>query len=441
MNITAFWFRRDLRLSDNAGLMHALKSGNPVQCFFIYDKNILDLLSSKSDARVQFIQHRISLLKEELQVYGSDLICTIDTPDQAWNTWIQKYSIKRIFCNKDYEPYAKERDQRIHHLAIKNNIIFSQFKDHLIFESEEIRKSDSLPYTVFTAYKKACFKKLISNNSEIQNSYFLKSYPTEKYFNNFNKLIYTKEITLEEIGFCQTEIIIPAIQLSEFSINNYHLTRDYPNKSGTSRLGIHFRFGTISIREYFVMAAKFNEMFLIELLWREFYSSILQAFPNVVVDCFKNKYNKIEWRNNEKEFQLWCNGKTGIPLVDAGIRELNTTGFMHNRVRMITASFLVKNLLIDWRWGEAYFAEKLLDYDLASNNGGWQWVAGCGTDAAPYFRIFNPYIQQKKFDPEFEYIKSWIPEFGSSNYPEPIVELSSSAKRCIQAYKKALYDE
>lgn len=438
MKFTAFWFRRDLRLEDNAGLYHALKSGLPVLCFFIFDKNILDLLSNKNDARVQFIFNSIFELHRELKTYGSSLIVGYDTPENCWKQWIREFNLDALYCNRDYESYPIERDKSIASLLSDYKIQFHSFKDHVIFEKKEVCKTDGSPYTVFTPYKNYCINKLLKEEEDIQNSYYLKSYPSIQYVNNLAKIDIPFKITLKEIGFRSSSIQIPAKKVSRELIKNYHLSRDTPSVPGTSKLGIHFRFGTISIREKARLSSNLNLIYLNELLWRDFYSTILQSFPYIEKNSFKPKYDQIEWINNEIQFRKWCEGKTGFPIVDAGMRELNETGFMHNRVRMITASFLVKNLLIDWRWGEAYFAEKLLDYDLASNNGGWQWVAGCGTDSAPYFRIFNPIAQQKKFDPNFLYIKKWIPEFDSDSYPQPIIDLKLSRDKCLYTFQKAL---
>ncbi|NOT38654.1 MAG: deoxyribodipyrimidine photo-lyase [Saprospiraceae bacterium] len=438
MQVAAFWFRRDLRLNDNAGLYHALKSAYPVLCFFIFDKIILDKLSNKSDSRVNFIFDQINLLQKELQALGSSLIVGYGDPHDIWKDWLNKYSIREIYYNRDYESYALQRDLFINNLARSKNIQLYSFKDHVLFEKNELCKSDNSVYKVFTPFKNSCIKKLTEGNTSIQESSFLKPFPNEKYYSNFAKINKVIPLTLESIGFLKSNQYIPSTEVSKSIIKNYHNTRDYPYLNGTSKLGIHFRFGTISIREKARNAFGLNTVYVNELLWRDFYSIILQAFPYVEKNAFKPNYDYIEWINDETQFAAWCNGATGFPIVDAGMRELNSTGYMHNRVRMIVASFLVKNLLIDWRWGEAYFAEKLLDFDLASNNGGWQWASGSGTDAAPYFRIFNPQSQQEKFDPEFKYIKKWVPEYGTDQYPKPIIDYKSTRERCLKAYSKAL---
>lgn len=438
MKINAFWFRRDLRIEDNCGLFHALQSENPVLCFFIFDQNILDKLSNRNDPRVQFIFQQIESLHDELMKYGSSLIVTYDSPEAAWKKWIAEYDISEIYCNRDYESYALKRDLQIKDLCIQNKINWKSFKDHVLFELEEVLKSDGKPYSIFTPYKNFCLKKLQADQSDIQKSIYLQSYPSEKYTFNFLKIRKAIPLSLKSIGFEKSNFDIPSQQSSLKIIKDYHITRDIPSIQGTSRLGIHFRFGTISIREKARKSIHVNLTYFSELLWRDFYSMILQAYPDVEFNSFRPLYNNMEWRNNEKEFNKWCNGETGFPIVDAGMRELNATGYMHNRVRMIVASFLVKNLLIDWRWGEAYFAEKLLDFDLASNNGGWQWAAGCGTDAAPYYRIFNPIAQQEKFDPKFVYVKKWIPEFGTDKYTKPMIDLKDTRDRYLILLKQKL---
>ncbi|MEZ4934261.1 MAG: deoxyribodipyrimidine photo-lyase [Saprospiraceae bacterium] len=440
--INIFWFRRDLRLHDNAGLYHALKSGQPVLPLFIFDKNILDKLSDKKDARVHFIFNEIKRLSEELIELGSALIVKYGFPQEIWESLLKEYSIENVFTNHDYEPYAFERDQEIKKIVEAENIGFHTFKDHVIFENKEVVKDDRTPYTVFTPYsrkwKDRLNSKIVQDKDGNNISFYLKAYPTENYFDNFLKIKQKEIPSLNNMGFEKTDLGIPDKTVTQGLIKNYGKTRDYPAIKGTSRLGIHFRFGTISIREKARKALGLSEVFLNELIWRDFYAMILSNFPHVATGPFRPQYKNIEWRNNEKEFKAWCEGKTGYPLVDAGMRELNNTGYMHNRVRMVVASFLTKHLLINWQWGEAYFAEKLLDFDLASNSGGWQWAAGCGTDAAPYFRIFNPTSQLEKFDKELKYVKKWIPEYGTNNYPKPIVEHKMARERCLEVYKTAL---
>jgi deoxyribodipyrimidine photo-lyase len=429
--ISIFWFRRDLRLEDNAGLYHALKSGLPVLPVFIFDTGILNKLETKTDKRVEFIHQQIGLLKNTLQQLGSDLAVYHGAPEEVWETIVSAGNVANVFANHDYEPEAISRDEHIKRLLSQKKIIFQTYKDQTVFEKVEVAKDDGSPYTVFTPYAKKWKTKL--------SAFYVKAYSTEKYVQHFLK---TKPLTempsLEELGFTPTFEVFPGKNVSRKIILGYTAQRNFPAIAGTSRLGIHFRFGTISIREKARKALALNETFLNELIWRDFYMMILSNFPHVATGAFRKEYEGIDWRNHEKEFEAWCMGKTGYPIVDAGMRELNATGFMHNRVRMITASFLTKHLLIDWRWGEAYFAQKLLDYDLSANNGGWQWAAGCGTDAAPYFRIFNPTLQMQKFDKELVYVKKWIPELFTTGYPKPIVEHDLARKRCLEVYKKGL---
>ncbi|WP_026897825.1 cryptochrome/photolyase family protein [Daejeonella oryzae] len=429
--INIFWFRRDLRLNDNAGLFHALKSGIPVLPVFIFDRNILSKLEDKNDARVSFIHLCLQNLNTELEKSGSSLYVKHDSAENAWKEIIKEFNVKNIYCNHDYEPYARKRDSTLLEFFENQNIGFHTFKDQVIFEKSEIVKDDQKPYTVFTPYKRKWLEKI--------NEFYLKPYPSQKYFDNFYKDLTFQIPSLENLGFEKSTISYPDKSYSEI-IERYKETRNFPAIKGTSRISVHLRFGTISIRELAAKATEASEKtWLNELIWRDFYAMILWHFPYTVDAAFKSQYDQIEWRNNAEEFKAWCEGKTGYPIVDAGMRELNSTGFMHNRVRMITASFLTKHLLIDWRWGEAYFARKLLDYDQASNVGGWQWAAGSGNDAAPYFRVFSPELQTKKFDPKLEYIKKWIPEFDDPfKYPQPIVDHKFARERVLRVFKQAL---
>lgn len=436
--INIFWFRRDLRLEDNAGLYHALKSNIPVLPIFIFDTEILDKLENKKDARVTFLHDTITELNDKLSTLGSSIVVKYGKPQDVWQSLLKEYKINAVFTNRDYEPYALNRDADVKKLLEENNISFQTFKDHVLFEKDEVLKKDGLPYTVFTPYSKTWRKKLETRIEPDGTFYYFKSYPTEKYFSNFYTIDKQSIINLSEMGFERSKIDIPSKTVPQKIIKNYGEKRNFPGIKGTSKLGIHFRFGTISIREKARKADKLSKTYLNELIWRDFYSQILGHFPHVVKEPFRAKYNYVEWRDSKEDFQKWCEGKTGYPMVDAGMRELNKTGFMHNRVRMLTASFLTKHLLLDWRLGEAYFAEKLLDFDLASNSGGWQWAAGCGTDAAPYFRIFNPESQMKKFDKDLRYVKKWIPEYGTSRYPKPIVEHKFARERCLARYKEGL---
>jgi len=428
--INVFWFRRDLRLEDNAGLFHALSSGLPVLPVFIFDREILDRLEVKADKRVSFIYNALVSLQEKLIHAGSFLLAEHNYPEMFFQNLVKKYSIDTVFANHDYEPYARERDKKINTLLSKNNIEFKTYKDQVIFEKDEVIKIDGGFYTVYTPYSRKWTERF--------NEADLKAFKSEKLLSNFIKHEPVKLPSLASMKFEETKTVPVDVTFNRSLISSYDKTRNFPAVKGTSQLGIHLRFGTISIRQLVDKARRWNQIFLKELIWREFFMQILWHQPGVINSCFKPEYNNIEWRNNEKEFEAWCRGETGYPIVDAGMRQLNATGFMHNRVRMITASFLVKHLLVDWRWGEAYFAEKLLDYELSSNNGNWQWVAGCGCDAAPYFRIFNPDTQTKKFDSEEKYIIEWVPEYKSSDYPFPIVQHQFARERCLSAYKKAL---
>ncbi len=428
--VSIFWFRRDLRLEDNAGLYHALKSGHPVQPVFIFDTNILDELEDKADQRLTFIYEALARIQEQLVKLGATLDVRHGQPETVFQALEKYYDIQSIFLNQDYEPYARKRDNAIYSYFKEKGTSVRGFKDQVIFEKNEVLKNDGKPYTIYTPYA----NKWLS----LVTPFFLKSYPTKKYRNNFHKRSETKLPSLQKLGFKNTHSSFPSPDPESGLTKDYDKTRDIPGIKGTTRISVHLRFGTISIRKLVTRTSKLNHTYLKELIWREFYQMILFHFPEVIDTSFKKDYDKIQWRNNEKDFEAWCNGLTGYPIVDAGMRELNETGFMHNRARMITASFLTKHLLIDWRWGEAYFAKKLLDYDLAANNGGWQWAAGSGCDAAPYFRVFNPYIQTKKFDGDLKYIRKWVPELDSNSYPAPIVEHDFARKRCLEVYSKAL---
>ncbi len=428
--VSLFWFRRDLRLEDNAGLFLALDRYAPVVPLFIFDSNILDLLE-KNDQRVRFIYHSLEILANELKKSGTAIEVHYGKPVDIFKTLIKKYAVNHVIANTDYEPYARERDELISQFLLQNKIPFMTCKDHVIFEKNEVIKDNGEPYTVFTPYSRK-WKSLFNQET-------LKPYPSGKLVKQFLKQPPFPFPELAVMGFVDEGPPFPPGNVSESLLAHYGENRDFPSINGTSRLGIHLRFGTISIRNLATSAAEASPVFLSELIWRDFYQQILWHFPRVGKGgSFKPAYDAIEWRNNEEEFSKWCQGLTGYPIVDAGMRQLNATGFMHNRVRMITASFLCKHLLIDWRWGEAYFAEKLLDYDLAANNGGWQWAAGSGCDASPYFRIFNPYLQTKKFDPQLKYISHWVPEYAELTYPPPMVEHVFARNRCLEVYNRSL---
>ena len=428
--IVIHWFRRDLRLDDNHALFQALISGKKVLPVFIFDTNILGKLSDKSDARVTFIHQQLQQLQKELVSYGSSLYVINDTPANSFRKLLKEFNVAAVYTNHDYEPYAIQRDKTIALLLEKSKVNFLTFKDQVIFEKNEVIKDDGKPYTVFTPYSRKWLARFDREGRP--------EFPSEKHFSSFLNFK-SKEIpALETIGFTPSTIKLPSTTVKNELISRYDEQRNFPAIDGTTRLGIHLRFGTISVRKQARKAKQLNATWLNELIWREFYMMILWHFPYAVNSAFKPAYNNIRWRNNEFEFEKWKSGQTGYPIVDAGMRELATTGFMHNRVRMIVASFLTKHLLIDWQWGEAWFAEKLLDFELASNNGGWQWAAGSGCDAAPYFRIFNPYEQTKKFDTDMKYIRKWVPEFEDFSYPKPIVDHKEARERCLRVYSEAL---
>lgn len=430
-SVNIFWFRRDLRLSDNAALYHSLQQKDPVVPVFIFDKNILNQLEDKTDRRVEFIHTALHNIQEQLQKMGTSIEVYHSTPLEAFKELLKKYNLQKVFTNHDYEPYALERDKAIIKFLQQHTVELITCKDQVIFEKNEVVKDDGKPYTVFTPYSRK-WKATLSD-------FFLKAYPTENYFQNFFKQTAQPIPSLASMGFQAAEKSFPLSTLNEELVKKYADQRDIPSIGGTSKLGVHLRFGTVSIRALAKQSKELSATFLNELIWRDFYHMILWHFPQVGKSkAFKPAYDFIEWRKDEGEFEKWCNGQTGYPIVDAGMRELNTTGFMHNRVRMIVASFLTKHLLLDWRLGEAYFAKKLLDFDLAANNGGWQWAAGSGCDAAPYFRIFNPYLQTQKFDPHLAYIKKWVPEFQEFTYPKPMVVHEEARKRCLEVYAKAL---
>lgn len=427
MNI--FWFRRDLRLDDNVGLFHALNSGEEVLPIFIFDETILSQLP-KDDARVTFIHQQLEKIQNQLKSIGKSLAVFYGKPFEVYQKLIAENNIKAVYTNHDYEPYARKRDLDLYHLFKENGISFKTSKDQVIFEKSEVVKDDGNPYVVYTPYSnkwKETFKKTL-----------LVHYKSENYLNKVANHSYTF-LSLKDIGFTTSTIKVTPFDISNTLIDNYEATRNFPALNKTSYLGIYLRFGAVSIRKMVEKALQSrNETFLKELIWREFFMQILWHFPHTTNQSFKPKYDEIKWQNNEELFQKWCQGKTGYPFVDAGMRELNNTGHMHNRVRMIVASFLCKHLLIDWRWGESYFASKLLDYEQASNVGNWQWAAGSGVDAAPYFRIFNPTEQIKKFDKDLIYIKKWIPELNSLDYPNPIVDHKEAREKCLMVYKSAV---
>jgi deoxyribodipyrimidine photo-lyase len=424
--ISFFWFRRDLRLEDNVGLFFALKSNCPVVPLFIFDDAILERLP-KNDARVGFIHESLSKINQQLVALGSAIMIKKGKTQEVWEELLLEFDVKEVFFNKDYEPYAIARDLALCELLKSKNVSAFSYKDQVIFEEKEISKSDGLPYTVYTPYKNKWLENYNATAPAVE-------YNATDNFGNFYKSNFVFP-TLAQIGFEESAIKVIPHNLK--NVGNYHETRDFPAMDSTSHLSPHLRFGTVSIRKLVNWAARKNQVFLSELIWREFFMQILFSFPKVVSNNFKSAYDGIQWRNNDEDFKRWCSGTTGYPMVDAGMRELNATGYMHNRVRMVVASFLCKHLLINWQWGEAYFAQKLLDFELSANVGNWQWAAGTGCDAAPYFRVFNPEIQQKKFDEKGIYIRKWIPEFDLG-YGEPMVDHAFARDRAIATYKAGI---
>ena len=435
--VNVFWFRRDLRLDDNVGFYEALKSDLPVLPIFIFDKEILDKLP-EDDARVSFIYEELQRMRSQLQEdQNSSLSMYYGKPQEIWKEIISSYNVDTVFTNRDYEPYAKERDEEIDQLLAEHNIDFKTFKDQVIYEKDEIVKNDGDPYVVYTPYKNKWLEHFRKDFGSGEDQKF---YYTNDVIDNCIKNSRLPNLTLSDMGFKKSAIEIPEYKVTPTLIEEYENTRNFPAiEDGTSRLGVYLRFGVVSVRKMVRKADHAsNKTFLSELIWREFFMQILYHFPHTKDKAFKSKYDRIEWRNDEDQFEKWKTGTTGYALVDAGMRELNSTGYMHNRVRMLVASFLVKHLLIDWRWGETYFAEKLLDYEMSSNVGNWQWAAGSGVDAAPYFRIFNPITQKDKFDKDRKYIKEFVPEFGTDDYPEMMVDHKEARERCLKTYKEAV---
>jgi len=429
--VVIHWFRRDLRLHDNKGLYHALNSGYPVVPLFVFDDDILDPLP-RNDHRIAFIYKALQEIQKALHRQDRGMLVRKGKPVEVLESIIAEYHVQAIFCNEDHEPYGRTRDQQVALMLKESGIDFHSCLDHLVMHKDAVlvNRETRQPYRVFTPYSRAWKAKLTEDD--------LKHYPSEDYLDNFAEPVQETFPSYKSLGFLPAEKQAPPLKINEDLIRGYHETRDFPFLEGTSRLGVHLRFGAVSIRELIKKALQWNETFLNELIWREFYAMLLWHHPNIENQSFKPGYDRIEWRNDEKELEKWKTGMTGYPIVDAGMRQLNETGYMHNRVRMVTASFLTKHLLIDWRIGEAYFAEKLFDYELSSNNGGWQWSAGTGSDAAPYFRIFNPTAQQKKFDPDQKYTRKWIPELDAAEYPAPMVDHKQARDRCLKTYKKAL---
>lgn len=427
--VSIHWFRRDLRLNDNHGLYRALSEHGDVLPLFIFDTSIIDKLENRKDRRVDFIHRTLVDLQQQLANLGSSFLIEHGEPRTVWTNILDRYDVTAVTVNHDHEPYAIERDAQIAALLAARNIPFRSFKDISIFERGEVLKDNGDPYTVFTPYMKkwrAQFKPEM-----------MAAFPSESHFTGLWRTPQLPLPSLEEIGFQRTDLVIPPRELKSDLLAHYPETRNLPAVNGTSRMSTHLRFGTVSVRDLVRRSSTASPIYLNELIWREFFMQILWHFPHPE-RAFKPAYDHIPWRTDEVGFHAWCEGRTGYPLVDAGMRELNATGLMHNRVRMVVASFLTKHLLIDWRWGEAYFASHLLDFELSSNNGGWQWASGSGCDAAPYFRVFNPELQQQRFDPALNYVKNWVHEYGSANYVPPLVVHEVARKRAIETYKLAL---
>jgi deoxyribodipyrimidine photo-lyase len=434
--VSVFWFRRDLRLNDNTGFLAALQAGLPVLPIFIFDKDIVDVLP-QDDARITFIFEELQRMRSTLQTeHDSSIALYYGKPEVIFSELLELFDIDAVYTNRDYEVYGQERDTRISDLLATKKIGFKTYKDQVIFEKDEVVKNDGGPYVVYTPFKNKWLEKLKDEVGDTQN---LTMHYTAQYLNNCIKNTKLPQLTLNDMGFEKAAVTVPEYIVTPTLIGDYEKTRNYPAIPGTSKLGTYLRFGVVSVRKMVKKADLAEEKtFLSELIWREFFMQILYHFPHTANQSFRSKYDRIEWINDEADFEKWKTGTTGYKLVDAGMRELNATGYMHNRVRMLVASFLCKHLLIDWRWGERYFAEKLLDYELASNVGNWQWAAGSGVDAAPYFRIFNPITQKDKFDKERGYINKWVPEHNTTKYPEMMVDHSAARERCLKVYKEAV---
>lgn len=426
--INVFWFRRDLRLNDNHGLFAAMKAGLPVELLFIFDVEILEKLENKKDARVSFIYGQLNAINALLKVSGSSIRVEHGKPVEVFERLFASQKVHTVFANEDYEPYALQRDEQVGRLLKTYGVNFVRTKDHVVFSPGEVLKDDGKPYTVYTPFANKWKRKLADE--------LLQHYPSENHLHLIEKKLFDFP-ELQSIGFQPSLIEVPEMRLQPEIIENYANTRNFPAIPGTTMVGPHLRFGTLSIRKAIKIALRYSETWLNELIWREFFMHVLYHFPNSANTNFNPRYNNIQWRNNEAEFQAWCEGRTGYALVDAGMRELTATGTMHNRVRMVTASFLTKHLLIDWRWGEAFFASHLLDYELSSNVGNWQWAAGTGCDAAPYFRVFNPTEQLKKFDDKLKYARKWVPEMDKLSY-KPMIDHAMARIRAIETYKAAL---
>lgn len=455
------WFRRDLRDDDHAALYHALKSARQVYCVFVFDTEILDGLSDRADRRVEFIWQSVRELQVSLEADGGGLAVLHGLARDELPAFAKRLEVQAVFANRDYEPSSIGRDVAVAADLRHSGIDFHLFKDQVVFEGDEVLSGEGRPYRIFTPYKNAWLSRL--------NPFFLKPYPVARYREALASPAAHAMPTLDAIGFMPTGLRHPAGMsgadrlLADFRdrIKSYKEAREFPAVKGTSFLSTHLRFGTVSVRSLARLAWEMGgagaETWLQELVWRDFYFMILQHNPRLAGgQCFKPEFDNIEWPGSEAHFDAWCEARTGFPLIDAAMRQLNQTGYMHNRLRMVTASFLVKDLLVDWRKGERYFAGKLLDFDFAANNGGWQWAASTGCDAQPWFRIFNPVTQSEKFDAEGNFIRKYVPELGACfakeihapwkisverrrelklDYPMPVVDHAEMREKALALYK------
>ena len=472
LDAALFWFRRDLRATDNAGLYHALKSARRVYCVFVFDTEILDALPNKLDRRVEFILESVGELEASLRALGGGLMVRHARADALIPALARELNVDAVFVNDDYEPLAIARDLRVRDELMRNDIGFHAFKDTVIFEKGEVLTQAGGSYSVFTPYKNAWLKKL--------DDFYLKAYPVHAYAIRLAPSPANESLpTLASLGFEPTNLKALGIDAGESGarrrledfverMERYRDARDFPAVKGVSWLSVHNRFGTVSIRELAALAHAETlrrknpgaETWLGELIWRDFYFQILYHHPHVVASAFRREYDAIEWPNDNALFAAWCEARTGYPIIDAAMRQINQTGYMHNRLRMIVASFLTKDLLIDWRLGEKYFADNLNDFDLAANNGGWQWAASTGCDAQPYFRIFNPVTQSERFDPAGKFIRRYLPELKNvpdkfihapwtmplpeqqscaavigNDYPAPVVDHAVQREKALALYK------
>ena len=449
------WIRRDLRLHDHAALAAATKSGETT-VVFIFDTHILDKLKNKSDKRLTFIHQSLTEIETELQKYDSSLVIRYGKPEEEIPKLAKELAVQKVFCNRDYEPYAKKRDSQVEKILKAQGVEFEQFKDTVMFEKHEVLKNDGSIYKVFTPYKNKWHEVFENQNKNLPE--FETNFKNIRKFKNPENIL--KKDWYSEIGFKETlpplaggtSSALKLLKKFKDHLNEYKDTRDFPALPGTSNLSVYIRHGNLSVRDMLRLGitsrSEGAKTWVSEIIWRDFYQMILDTHPYIEKESFKREYDQIKWLGKDEDFKAWCEGRTGFPIVDAAMRCFNETGMMHNRPRMIVASFLCKILLVDWRKGEKYFAEKLLDFDLAANNGGWQWSSSSGCDAQPYFRIFNPYSQSEKFDPEGKFIREWVPELRhlsnkeihrpdallAPEYPMPIVSYEKNRVKCLEMY-------